>query len=439
MQSIRNRLSFVAIGLVASLAVGGTAMGQAGAVVVWGANTFGESAVPNNLGLCKAVSCGGDWFGGHTAVIKLDGTVACWGANSYSQLNIPPELGPCIKISAGWYHTLVIDVTNHVQSWGGHLNPPVPTDLGVCTEIAAGYLHSLAINASGIVRAWGHNDRAECNVPQNLGSCKAISASYYWSMALTTSGNVQTWGHNESGQQNVPSDLGTCIGIAAGSSHAVAIQSNGNVKAWGTNNTLGQLNVPDSLGPCVQIAAGVYHTVALQTNGLVVVWGYNASGQSTVPTNLGHCTSISAGGDHSAAIQVLPSITGVLPISGPSSGNTNITITGTNFEASATVTIGGTPATNVVVVSDTQITATTPAGFPGPAVVTVNLGSSTAFYYRPTCGADLDNNNVVDSADLGYLLLEFGNCNSESATATETVEPVRIPMIEQPKPLAVKK
>ena len=141
-----------------------------------------------------------------------------------------------------------------------------------------------------------------------------------------------------------------------------------------------------------------------------------------------------------AAIQApLSIITGVLPISGPSSGNTNITITGTNFESPATVTIGGEPATNVVVVSDTQITATTPPGFPGPAVVTVNLGSSTAFYYRPTCGADLDNNNVVDSADLGYLLLEYGNCSSESATATETVEPVRVPMVEQSKPITAKK
>jgi len=435
MKSICNR--FGALLVVAScLCISGAAMGQAGAVVVWGANTFGESTIPPNLGLCKAISCGGDWVGGHTAVIKLDGTVACWGANQNNQLNIPPELGACIKISAGWYHTLVIDVTNHVQSWG--VTPPMPTDLGVCTEIAAGYLHSLAINASGIVRAWGNNDRAQCNVPQNLGSCKAISASYYWSMALTTSGNVQTWGHNESGQQNVPSDLGTCIGIAAGSSHAAAIQSNGNVKAWGTNNTLGQLNVPDSLGPCIQIAAGVYHTVALQTNGLVVVWGYNASGQSTVPTNLGHCTSISAGGDHSAAIQVLPSITGVLPISGPSSGNTNITITGTNFEASATVTIGGAPATNVVVVSDTQITATTPAGFPGPAVVTVNLGSSTAFYYRPSCGSDVDNNGVVDSADLGIVLLDFGNC-SESLTTPQEQEPLILQAVELPTSVLNKK
>ena len=213
----------------------------------------------------------------------------------------------------------------------------------------------------------------------------------------------------------------------------------GTVRAWGQNGS-GQINVPANLGACTQISAGDRNTVAIQANGNVVAWGLNDNNQSSVPTNLGPCIKISAGVNQTVAIQALVStIIGVLPISGPSSGNTNITITGTNFESPATVTIGGAPATNVVVVSDTQITATTPAGFPGPAVVTVNLGSSTAFYYRPTCGADLDNNNVVDSADLGYLLLEYGNCSSESATATETVEPVRVPMVEQSKPITAKK
>ena len=100
------------------------------------------------------------------------------------------------------------------------------------------------------------------------------------------------------------------------------------------------------------------------------------------------------------------------------------------------MTIGGAPATNVVVVSDTQITAITPAGFPGPAVVTVNLGSSTAFYYRPSCGSDLDNNGVVDSADLGIVLLDFGNCYESAAAAPQ--EPMIFP-IEAAKPVAVKK
>ncbi len=46
--------------------------------------------------------------------------------------------------------------------------------------------------------------------------------------------------------------------------------------------------------------------------------------------------------------------------SGPPAGGTAIAITGTDFATGATLTIGGQPAANVVVVSSTSITATTP-------------------------------------------------------------------------------
>jgi len=48
-----------------------------------------------------------------------------------------------------------------------------------------------------------------------------------------------------------------------------------------------------------------------------------------------------------------------------------VTITGTNFATGATVTLGGAGATNVVVVSATQITATTPAHAAGAVNVVV--------------------------------------------------------------------
>jgi hypothetical protein len=56
-----------------------------------------------------------------------------------------------------------------------------------------------------------------------------------------------------------------------------------------------------------------------------------------------------------------PSISGLSPNLGPTSGGTTVTITGTNFAAPATVSFTATPATNVVVVNSTTITATSPA------------------------------------------------------------------------------
>jgi IPT/TIG domain len=73
-----------------------------------------------------------------------------------------------------------------------------------------------------------------------------------------------------------------------------------------------------------------------------------------------------------------PTVTGVSPSSGTTAGGTAVTITGTNFAAGATVTFGIAAATNVVVVSATQITATTPAGSAGAVTVTVtNPGSQS--------------------------------------------------------------
>ncbi len=72
-----------------------------------------------------------------------------------------------------------------------------------------------------------------------------------------------------------------------------------------------------------------------------------------------------------------PTVASIAPPSGTATGGTAVTITGTNFAGGATVTIGGSAATNVVVVSGTQITATTPAGSLGAATVTVTVNGQS--------------------------------------------------------------
>ncbi|MCX2496414.1 MBG domain-containing protein, partial [Pedobacter sp. PF22-3] len=55
-------------------------------------------------------------------------------------------------------------------------------------------------------------------------------------------------------------------------------------------------------------------------------------------------------------------VTALSPTSGPASGGTSVTITGTNFSGTTAVTFGATAATGFTVNSATQITATAPAG-----------------------------------------------------------------------------
>lgn len=88
----------------------------------------------------------------------------------------------------------------------------------------------------------------------------------------------------------------------------------------------------------------------------------------------------------SAASAPTPVVSAISPSAGVIGGGTAVTITGTDFQPGAVVTIGGT-ATGVSVVSSTSITATTPANTPGAVdVVVTNPGNrsgrlSAAFTY----------------------------------------------------------
>ena len=72
-----------------------------------------------------------------------------------------------------------------------------------------------------------------------------------------------------------------------------------------------------------------------------------------------------------------PAVTGLSPTSGPAAGGTLVTITGTGFTGASLVDFGTNPATNLTVVSDTKITADSPAGS-GLVDVTVTTPGGTS-------------------------------------------------------------
>ena len=73
-----------------------------------------------------------------------------------------------------------------------------------------------------------------------------------------------------------------------------------------------------------------------------------------------------------------PTVTSISPTSGPTSGGTTVTITGTNFSGATAVTFGGTAASGFTVNSNTQITATAPAQAAGTIDVRVTTGGGTS-------------------------------------------------------------
>jgi hypothetical protein len=112
-----------------------------------------------------------------------------------------------------------------------------------------------------------------------------------------------------------------------------------------------------------------------------------------------------------------PTVSSVAPSSGSTAGGTAVTITGTNFATGATVTFGGTAATSVVVVSGTQITATTPAGSAGvvTVIVTVN-GQSGSLASGFTYGAPAPDYSL--SISRPFLTLVPGSSGSLEITVS---------------------
>jgi alpha-tubulin suppressor-like RCC1 family protein len=521
---------FRVLGVVASLIVGGAAMGQTGSVVAWGNNLYGQCDIPASANNGVSAMAGGVY---HTIALK-NGAVLAWGAGTtntgssanYGQSIIPTAAQSGVSaIASGEVHSIALK-DGAVLAWGdnskGQCNIPASANSDV-SAIAGGGDHTIALKG-GAVLAWGWNVFGQCNIPGSANSgVTAIAGGIYHTIALK-GGAVLAWGNNDYGQCTIPAAaLSGVSAIAGGYLHTIALKD-GAVLAWGPSDSsvnYGQCTIPSAAQSGVSAIAGGYlHTIALK-GGAVLAWGAGTTNTSNWP-DYGQCTSpaaalsgvtaIACGGIHTVALKVtdpndldgdgvpnatdncpsvanptqadcdsngmgdaceiqldcnhngladvceilsgavtdqnlngipdtceVPSVSRVLPISGPSTGGTAVRIIGINFFSAlpVSVTFGGAPATNVVVVSLTEITAVTPSGSPGDTVVTVNGASAEAFYFRPSCDGDLDNNGTIDSADLGLVLLGFGSC-SESLT-TPQPEPMIFQTAEIATPVLNKK
>jgi len=100
----------------------------------------------------------------------------------------------------------------------------------------------------------------------------------------------------------------------------------------------------------------------LSDTSLTVVSPSHAAGAVDVKVTSAGGTSPVASGDQFTFLTPLPTVTGLSPSGGPATGGTTVTITGTNFASPATVKFGAVAATNPTVVSDTKMTAVSPAG-----------------------------------------------------------------------------
>jgi alpha-tubulin suppressor-like RCC1 family protein len=378
------------------------ALTDTGQVLAWGIGTSGQlgngattsTSAPVQVRLPSQVHvtaiAAGDNFG---LALTSTGSVYAWGDNSTGELGagsalafsstplavgFPPNVS-IASIAAGRTHALALSTTGSVYGWGdnstGELaggssaaSSPAPVLIPVhagrvITAVAAGNGFNVVLDSTGLAWAWGLNSAGQtagnsfATIPSPVYIPGApivteVSAGDRFGLALTTSGQVYSWGANNVGQlgdgiagnspRPVPVSLpaGSAVsGIAAGNTAALALTSTGQVLAWG-DNSVGQAGNGGTAGP-------------LFSPGPV------AFPAGTIVTSVASGTASNL--SLAIASTVAPAVTAVSPNSGPVAGGTTVTVSGTGFTGATAVKFGTVAATSFTVVSDTRITAVTPA------------------------------------------------------------------------------
>jgi alpha-tubulin suppressor-like RCC1 family protein len=289
-------------------------------------------------------------------LLLLNDSLYAWGKNESGQLgtgdkenrNFPININDNFSISTeiisyktGRNHSLALDSTNRVWSWGandmGQLGIGDTTDRTFPTEIAgyfpdgtiieqisAGFSHSIALDSEGEIWTWGSSSYGELGTGDTRGKTKPhnissnlppgtrvvkIQAGNRCSFLIDSDGKVWCFGNNEHGQlgtgdtetRNIPTDISNnfpentkIIDIKNGSNYStLAIDSDNKIWVWGRNEMgeLGTGNDDKYITPLnisnnfptgtkiTDISIGFSHSLALDSQNELWVWGDNLFGQ----------------------------------------------------------------------------------------------------------------------------------------------------------------
>ena len=118
-----------------------------------------------------------------------------------------------------------------------------------------------------------------------------------------------------------------------------------------------------------------------------------------------------------------PTITSLSIVSGPVAGGTSLTITGTNFTGTSSVTFGGSAATSVLVISATSVSLTNPSGTVGlqDVVLTTPGGSVTSTGAFTYIGAARNPTFGTPTKTAGGFTVSITNYDSGYTWPTPTV------------------
>lgn len=405
---------------------------ESGTVYAWGSGAQGklgngdtaDSSVPvavDASGVMSGKTIVGIAAGAHHSLaLASDGTVFAWGDNVFGQLGdgsgvdssvpvVVAVVDDIVQVAASAWTSYALAADGTIYSWGlgdvgqlgnnttsNSLSPVEATTSGVGAELDGKQVIQIAgatgddfvsvLTSEGTVHSWGANSAGQRGTgvvggSQLVPSAAAggaiagkqitqIATGAYHVVALDDEGKVYAWGDNERGQlgegtqTDSPTPLEMLTGgvidgkviasVAASGFASYAVTDEGTLYSGGYNldGQLARDTSPFSevsvLGAApvenvVQVSGGLSYALAYTSDGHVIAWGANGSGQLGDGTTIGQETPITVNG-LLAPLYNAP-----------------------------TVLVGGVAATNVVLLSDGQITFTAPAHAVGTYDVVVTL------------------------------------------------------------------
>ncbi len=387
--------------------------GQASASVIMASFFLASNGAP---GITYDNSADGGNNGGSTASLTYPYTVG-GGPNRLVVVNLIGDTS-ADDISSVTYAGTAMSLIGKVQASSNNwqylyylLNPGSGTANVVVT---AGTSHFLASQAASWynVQQSGQPDNSTTNTASATSTSVTTSLTTNATGSLVVQG-LWSYGHLAAGLGASPIVTDTALdgaGIFASSGSPVSPAGNVSMTA-DSDGSLSTSVIMASFAPFIYVVsptvASVSPTSGSTAGGTpVTITGTNFAAGATVMVGTASATNVAvvsgttitattpAGSAGAVTVTVMvsgqsasltngftyvvaPTVSSVSPNSGTTLGGTAVTITGTNFAAGATVTFGGTAATNLVVVNNTTITATTPAGTAGVVTVTVTVGGQS--------------------------------------------------------------
>ena len=329
-------------------------------------------------------------------VTDVPGATYSWsGPNSFVSVVRNPSISSATPAATGTYFvTVTINGCPYNSSTTATVNAtpatPTVTPGGPTTFCAGGSVLLTSSSASG--NQWYLNGNPIGGATNQTYSATAAGD---YTVVVTTSGcssapsAVTTVTVNPNPNATITAPASVVTG-STGNAASVANAGAGATYNWTPTNA----TITAGTGtPNITFTAGAVGTATLQV---------------TVTTSAGCSDTKSANINVTAATPAV-TITSVVPSAGKTTGGKAVTINGTGFQNGATVTFGGSAATNVVVVNSTKITAKTPAHAGGAVNVTVtNPDTSSATltngYTFVPVQFDANGDHLIDPSDIFFLV-----------------------------------